>query len=183
MTKLTFSKRCPYCKSKSFDRANRKAWMRIIPKTKYYTCNKCYRSFIALFGISDIFEKRKHRHYKTLDNVLVKLSPAVSEAFQVVDISRGGLSFCYTTGKEPPAVTNELEIMYSAKSIRSKIPSMLILDHESENRLSESNRRTRIFGGRFTNLTRKHNILLLNNLPKLTKPSMTNYQISSMSQC
>jgi hypothetical protein len=85
----------------------------MIPKTKYYTCNKCYRRFIALFGISDIFEQRKHMHYKTLDNVLVKLSPVVSEAFQVVDISRGGLSFCYTTGKEPPAVTNELEITYS----------------------------------------------------------------------
>ncbi|MGR3293646.1 MAG: hypothetical protein ACUZ9M_06490 [Candidatus Scalindua sp.] len=169
MAKLVFNKRCPYCKSNSYDRAYRKFWMRIIPKTKYYVCNKCFRNFMAIFGISDVYEQRKYRHYKVEDYVFVNLPPALSEAFPVVDISRGGLSFWYTTDKEQPAIIKGLEILHSVKGICLKIPSMIMLDRESGNGLSGSDKRTRKCRGKFTNLTRKHKVLLQDIIPELSK--------------
>ncbi|MBC8555743.1 MAG: hypothetical protein H8D23_39525 [Candidatus Brocadiales bacterium] len=169
MAKLAFNKRCPYCKSNSFDRDYRKFWMRIIPKTKHYVCNKCFRHFIAMFGISDVCEPRKHRHYKVRDNVLVNLSPDLSEAFPVVDISKGGLSFWYTTDREQPAIVKGLVISHSVKGICLKIPSMIMLDRESGNGLSGSDRRSRKCRGKFINLTRKHKVLLQDIIPELSK--------------
>ncbi len=143
--------------------------MRLLPTTKYYYCSNCHHNFIAFFGFSNVFEQRKHRRYKTRDNVCVRLSSITPEAFPITDISRGGLSFCSTTDKELPTETNELEITYSTENVHIKIPSMIILDYKSENRLSDSNVKTRKFSGKFTNLTRKHKTLLLNNLPKLCR--------------
>ncbi len=169
MAKLAFNKRCPYCKSNSFDRAYRKFWMRIIPKTKFYICNKCFRNFMAVFGISDVYENRKYRHYKVQDNVLVNLSQDLSEAFHVMNISRGGLAFWYTADREQPAIMKGIEISHSVKGIRLEIPSMIILDREFDNKLSDSDRRTRICRGKFTNLTRKHKVLLRDIIPELSK--------------
>ncbi len=169
MAKLAFEKRCPYCKSEAFDRVRRKFWMRMIPKTKYYDCQKCFRKFMALFGISDVFERRKYRHYKAQDNVLVNLYPDLSEAFPVVNISRGGLSFRYTTDKEQPTTIKELEILHSVKGICLKIPSMIMLDYESCNESSGSDRRTRVCRGKFNDLTRKHKVLLKNTIPELSR--------------
>ncbi len=168
MAKLAFNKRCPYCKSKSYGRASRKFWMRMIPKTKYYVCLKCSRNFMAMFGISDIFEQRKYRHYEAQDNVSVNIYPDSSETFPVVNISRGGLSFRFTTDKEQPTTIKELEILHSVKGICLKIPSMIMLDRESYNELSGSDRRTRICRGKFNNLTRKHKALLRDTMPELS---------------
>ncbi len=169
MDKLVFEKRCPYCKNESRGRISRKIWMRMIPKTKYYVCRKCSRSFMAMFDISDIFERRKYRHYEAQDNVLVNIYPDSSETFPVVNISRGGLSFRFTTDKEQPITINELEILHSAKGICLKIPSMTMLDRESCNELSGGDRSTRICRGKFDNLTRKHKALLKDTIPELSK--------------
>ncbi len=169
MAKLAFNRRCPYCKNKSYGRIYRKFWMRMIPKTKYYECHKCSRNFMAIFGVSDIFERRKFKHYEVQDNVLVNIYPDSSEAFSVVNISRGGLSFCFTTDKEQPTTIKELEILHSVKGICLRIPSMIMLDYESGNELSGSDRRTRICRGKFTNLKRKHKALLQDIIPELSK--------------
>ncbi len=169
MAKLAFNKRCPYCKNKSYGRVYRKFWMRLIPKTRYYECHVCLRNFMAIFGISDIFERRKYRHYEVQDNVLVNLYPDLSEAFPVVNISRGGLSFRFTTDKEQPTTIKELEILHSVKGIRLKIPSMTMLDYEPYNGLSGSDRKTRICRGKFNDLTRKHKVLLKDTIPELSK--------------
>ena len=170
MAKLAFSKRCPYCKSSSFGRTHRKFWMHIIPKTKYYVCDKCFRHFIAMFGISDILDRRKYRHYKAQDNVLVNLYPDLSEAFPVVDISRRGLSFRYTTDKEQPTITKELEILLSVKGISVKTPFFIIMmGCELGNELSGSDIGTRVCRGKFINLTRKHKVLLQNIISELNK--------------
>ncbi len=169
MAILAFSKRCPYCKNKAYGRASRNLWMRMIPKTKYYYCHKCSRNFMAVLGISDITERRKYRHYKAQDDVLVNIYPDSSEAFPVVNISRGGLSFRFTTNKEHPTTINELEILHSAKGICLKIPSMTMLDRGLCNELSNGDRRTSICRGKFNNLTRKHKAMLRDTIPELSK--------------
>jgi len=124
---------------------------------------------MAIFGVSDIFERRKYRHYEVQDNVLVNIYPDSSEAFPVVNISRGGLSFRFTTDKEQPTTIKELEILHSDKGICLKIPFMIMLDRESCNELSGSDRRTWICRGKFNNLTRKHKVLLKDTIPELSK--------------
>jgi len=99
---------------------------------------------MAMFDISDIFERRKYRHYEAQDNVLVNICADSSEAFPVVNISGGGLSFRFTTDKEQPTTINELEILHNAKGICLKIPSIIMLDRESCNELSGSDIRIRI---------------------------------------
>ncbi len=164
MTKLAFNKRCPHCKSFRFDREYRKLWMRLLPNSKHYVCNNCFRSFLAIFGISDVFEQRKHKHYKVQNGVLVNLYPDVSEAseaFPVLNISRGGLAFCYTIDTKQPSIIKGLEILHSVKGISLIIPSMIILP--------SSDMITKICRGKFTNLTRKHKVLLKDTIPKLSK--------------
>jgi hypothetical protein len=143
--------------------------MRLIPKTKYYGCNKCFRNFITMFGISDIFERREHRHYKVPDNVLVNLYPDLTEALPVMDISRGGLSFCYITDKEQSTIIKKLEILHSVKGICLKIPFKIMSDYELGNELSIIDIRIRICRGKFINLTRKHKVLLQDIISELSK--------------
>jgi len=169
MAKLAFSKRCPYCKSDSYDRAYRKFWMRIIPKSKYYICNNCFRNFLAMFGISDVFEQRRHIHYKVRENVLVNLDSSLSEVFPVLNISRGGIAFRYATDKVQPSMVKGLEILHSVKDISLKLPSMILLDSRPGNILFGSDIVTRICRGKFTNLTRKHKALLEDTIPALSK--------------
>jgi hypothetical protein len=169
MAKLAFNKRCPYCKSYSFERNYRKLWMRLIPKSKHYVCDNCFRSFLAIFGISDVFEQRKHRHYNVRDDVLVNLYPDLSEAFPVLNISRGGLAFRYTIDKEEPSIVEGLEILHSVKGISLKIPSMTILDSKPGNVLPGSDIIRKICRGKFTNLTRKHKVLLKDIIPELSR--------------
>ncbi len=119
--------------------------------------------------MTDIFEHRKYRHYEAQDNVLVNIYPDSSETFPVVNISRGGLSFRFTTDKKQPTTIKELEILHSTKGICLKIPSMTMLDRESSNGLSGGDRRTRICRGKFNNLTRKHKAILKDTIPELSK--------------
>ncbi len=48
MTMLTFKKRCPRCSKSTFQRESRKIWMRLVPMSKYYSCNNCLKRFLQI---------------------------------------------------------------------------------------------------------------------------------------
>jgi len=49
MALVTFRKICPKCGSQKIRRLERKSWMRRLPKSKYYRCNKCRSGMLVLF--------------------------------------------------------------------------------------------------------------------------------------
>ena len=44
-----FQKKCPNCRDIWYDRIYRKNWMRLIPGTKYYYCNRCRYKFMVIY--------------------------------------------------------------------------------------------------------------------------------------
>lgn len=44
-----FQKTCPKCQDVWNERIYRKWWMRLIPGTKYYRCNRCRSKFMIIF--------------------------------------------------------------------------------------------------------------------------------------
>jgi len=43
-----FQKKCPKCTDFKHERISRKWWMRLIPGTKYYRCDKCRSKFVII---------------------------------------------------------------------------------------------------------------------------------------
>ena len=43
-----FQKQCPKCTDVKHERINRKWWMRLIPGTKYYRCDRCRSKFVII---------------------------------------------------------------------------------------------------------------------------------------
>ena len=44
-----FQIKCPQCQDLKHERIQRKWWMRLIPGTKRYRCNKCNTKFMIIF--------------------------------------------------------------------------------------------------------------------------------------
>jgi len=44
-----FQRKCPRCQDFKHERIHRKWWMRLIPGTKYYSCNRCRSKFMIIF--------------------------------------------------------------------------------------------------------------------------------------
>ena len=49
MAWLVFKKMCPKCFGRRIRRVERRAWMRYLPKSKYYRCNNCRTGVLVLF--------------------------------------------------------------------------------------------------------------------------------------
>jgi len=44
-----FQRKCPKCQDVWYQRIYRKWWMRLMPGTKYYRCNRCRSKFVIIF--------------------------------------------------------------------------------------------------------------------------------------
>jgi hypothetical protein len=49
MPRIIFDKKCPRCSSHRLRRIERKKWMRYLPKSKYYQCQKCRTHMLVLY--------------------------------------------------------------------------------------------------------------------------------------
>ena len=49
LARKDFQKKCPNCGDTWYDRIYRKSWMRLIPGTKHYYCNRCRYKFMIIF--------------------------------------------------------------------------------------------------------------------------------------
>jgi hypothetical protein len=49
LARKNFQKKCPNCQDAWYDRIYRKSWMRLIPGTKHYYCNRCRYKFMIIF--------------------------------------------------------------------------------------------------------------------------------------
>ena len=54
-----FQKKCPRCQNFKHERIHRKWWMRLIPGTKYYSCNRCRSKFMIIFWRSALTTSQK----------------------------------------------------------------------------------------------------------------------------
>jgi len=50
MALWTFGKACPKCGSTARSRIRRRLWMRLIPRSKFFTCEKCDRSYVSVLS-------------------------------------------------------------------------------------------------------------------------------------
>lgn len=154
MVKFSFDKRCPFCKNISYKRIERNTWMRTIPGTKYYSCYNCSHTFVSFFGISNIFEHRRHKRYQVRDDIFISLGP--SETYPISDLSKWGLSFFYTTDEERVSTTGKLDILHKAGSLCLKeMPFKVVLDLEFDDGPTDNNEKTRRCGIQFMSLVRE----------------------------
>ena len=49
LARKDFQRTCPKCRDIWYDRIYRKYWMRLIPGTKHYYCNRCRYKFMTIF--------------------------------------------------------------------------------------------------------------------------------------
>ena len=64
LSRKDFQKKCPNCRDIWYDRIYRKSWMRLIPGTKHYYCNKCRYKFMIIFR--RIALKMSHKRLKQM---------------------------------------------------------------------------------------------------------------------
>jgi len=57
-----------------------------------------------------IVERRKHKRFRVQDGAFAVLTPHFYNWGQIIDISRGGLAFCYTGKELPPNISCDLGI-------------------------------------------------------------------------
>jgi len=61
LARKDFLKKCPKCRIGIwYDRIYRKYWMRLIPGTKHYYCNRCKSRFIIIFRRSALKMAEKY---------------------------------------------------------------------------------------------------------------------------
>jgi hypothetical protein len=49
MARVVFEKICPRCRSHRLRRVERKKWMRYLPHSKFYKCQKCRTGLLMLY--------------------------------------------------------------------------------------------------------------------------------------
>ena len=100
-------------------------------------------------------EQRTHKRFRVRENSYVTLGGRVSKLGQIVDISRGGLSFRYIDIGERP--NSSLEVKLSIKNNNGfqleNIPFKTIYDLRATKEFPFSSTRIRRRGGRFVALT------------------------------
>jgi len=46
---VDFQRKCPQCQNVKHQRIHRKWWMRVMPGTEYYSCDRCRSKFMIIF--------------------------------------------------------------------------------------------------------------------------------------
>ena len=59
--RITFHHQCPYCKYNKITRISRLFWMRWIPRSKYFMCKDCEKTFIQEALDNDLGGLKGHR--------------------------------------------------------------------------------------------------------------------------
>ena len=100
-------------------------------------------------------EQRIHKRFRVRENSYVTLGGPVSKLGQIIDISRGGLSFRYIDIGERP--NSSLEVMLSIKKNNGfqleHIPFRTVYDLGASKEFPFSSTRIRRRGGRFVSLS------------------------------
>jgi hypothetical protein len=101
-----------------------------------------------------VAERREHKRFRVQYDSFAVLGPHSSRIGQIINISRGGLSFSYIAGEEQGNRAYELGILLAEHSLHlTKIPIETIWDQEAE-QLPFSSLRMRLCGLQFGELRR-----------------------------
>ncbi len=107
MTRTNFQNKCPICADIRHERLHRNWWMRFIPGTKYYSCNRCRSKFMIIFWKSALkihskeLSRKERRQYKRFASNLPTRLEAITPGgknvlyLETKDISAAG-TFLYT---------------------------------------------------------------------------------------
>ena len=106
-------------------------------------------------------ERREGGRFEVEDGAFVLLGPRSSLLGQIIEISLGGLSFLYTTAKEPPKDPSELDILLADHSFYfDKIPCSIVSDFEIRHELSMGSKTIRRCSVSFGELSKDQKLQL-----------------------
>lgn len=87
----------------------------------------------------EMVDRRIHKRFKVQDGALAVLRANIRKVGQIVDISRGGIAFCYMSNGERLNGLFELDIVLADNGFRlEKILIKAISDFEIDNKMSFS---------------------------------------------
>lgn len=106
----------------------------------------------------DFVERRTHKRYPVRDGAFAALKGEINKLGQIMDISKGGLSFRYIDIGDRPKDTFEIDIYVESNQGFSLegIPGRSMSDSEIVNRIPFSTLVMRRHGVRFEQLSQNH---------------------------
>jgi hypothetical protein len=108
----------------------------------------------VLMSRIEVVERRKHKRFRAEDGAYAAVRPQYDKIGQIIDVSRGGLSFRYLVSDSYGEASSELDIFLIGDDFHlDKLPFKTVSDQEIPERLSLGSRSMRRCAVQFGKLT------------------------------
>jgi hypothetical protein len=105
--------------------------------------------------MEELFERRKHKRLLAQDGAFVELRNHRSKIGEIIEVSKGGLSFHYIDIGDRPKESLELDIFLKHAGFRlEKLPAETVLDVEITKTIHQGITKIRRHGVKFGKLTK-----------------------------